>query len=187
MASNKTTIIDNVRAKVPGVLDGMITLELGNAINEFLDVTNAWQEDVPFVTVEDQVEYPISATEGDINRFLGVTRDGSPASASFAMPDILTLPHALTAGHEMVAKFALTPPSTDALNVPDWMFLKFRIALIDGTLGRLMSQIAKPYANERMAIYHLRRFRNQTAQARSEVLRQFNYAGQAWSFPKGFR
>lgn len=183
MADNKSTIIDNIRARVPGVLDGMIALELGNCVYEFLEMTNVWQEDVSLTTQPGVLTYSVITVDGEPVRLMGVKNDGRRIQCSFAPPDALSFPTDLNTV-SLVATFALVPDSTDALNVPEWLWLNYRNALIEGTLGRLMSQIAKPYANERMAIYHMRRFRNFAAQARVEAQRQYNYAAQAWAFPK---
>ena len=47
----------------------------------------------------------------------------------------------------------------------------------------MMSQAAKPYSSERLAVYHMRRFRSGIAAARTDAMRQNAYRGQAWRFP----
>lgn len=186
MADDYTTLRDNIRARVPAVLDSMLDLELGNAVNEFLDQTNVWQEDIAISVVDGVSAYTVFSAQGEINRLMGVTENGRRLPCQLALPDQLSVQN-VSAGQALVATVALVPPSTDPASIPDWIWLKFRLALIDGVLGRLMSQIAKPYSNERMAIYHMRRFRNLCAQARIEAQRDYNYAGRAWSFPRNFR
>jgi hypothetical protein len=60
---------------------------------------------------------------------------------------------------------------------------KYGVGIAAGVAGRMMSQPAKPYTNERMGIYNTREFKRTLAEARNEVARQNLQGGQRWRFP----
>jgi len=71
--------------------------------------------------------------------------------------------------------------------IPDWILPLYGVGILDGLLGKMMSQIAKSYSNPKQGVYHLARFNGAMAQARASALRRYTFGTQAWSFPQGFR
>jgi hypothetical protein len=65
-----------------------------------------------------------------------------------------------------------------------WMWGTFHEAWMDGTLGRLMSQIAKPYTNAAVAQYHMKRFRKFMGRAKQTAARGYQYDTPNWRFPR---
>jgi len=63
---------------------------------------------------------------------------------------------------------------------------KYRDDILDGLLGRMMTQPNKPYTNSQLAIFHMRKFVQACASARVEWQRNNTYRTQAWAFPGGF-
>jgi hypothetical protein len=77
-------------------------------------------------------------------------------------------------------------PVTEPVNqwAPDEFFGNHFHALLEGTLARMMGQIAKPYSSPQMALWHHRRFRNAMAGARVFVLHGGVPDAQSWRFPR---
>lgn len=190
MSSNAILrLMDNLRIKLPAALDGVIQLELYNALDEFFRDTQTWVEDVPFVTEADVLEYELTPTgHARIHQLVGVTdADNLTIGATMATPGLVTLMTPYTAGNTLTAWLSLTP--TDPVTrqgypvVPDWLLERYRDTIEAGVMSKMMSQAAKPYSSERLAIYHMRRFRSGIAIARTDAMRQNAYRGQAWRFP----
>jgi hypothetical protein len=80
------------------------------------------------------------------------------------------------------------PVTRDGIPVfPAWILSKYGNDFLDGLMGRMMSQIAKPYSNTAMGTYHTKKFNNAMSQAKVEALHQNVYRGQSWRFPQSFQ
>lgn len=90
-----------------------------------------------------------------------------------------------------VATLALnTCDPTDAdgfVSPPDWIMEKYLTYLASGVASKLMLQPAKPYSSLPGAQYHGRKFNEGVGLARTEIRNMFNYSGQAWAFPGGWK
>lgn len=183
-------LLDNARIRLPGALDGLIQLELFNVIDEFCRTTNGYREILETDLVVGQSIYAIEPEDREIllvyqtaHPTLGVTGaifdDGS-----IALPEA---PVAADLDYPLMTEVSLTPrhgASQDAsLWLPAELYERWFNYLLDGVLWRMMSQIAKPYSSERMALYHSRRFRNGMAIARTRVVGDSEPNSVAWSFP----
>lgn len=192
MDRNLSRLFDNLRIRLPGVIDDVLKLELFSVLNEFFQDTNAWYEDIPFAVTSGVTTYPITpSTPAKIVRLQGVV-NSDEVSVHATMPgdDEITLRWAPTQADTYTARVTLTvndPLTRDGYpEYPDWALSLYFDEIMDGVLGRAMSQAAKPYANERMAIYHMRRFRSGVARAKVEAQHQYLYRGQTWKFPQTF-
>jgi hypothetical protein len=67
---------------------------------------------------------------------------------------------------------------------PAWVLKVYREHIMDGVLGRMMSQKQKPYTDATLAMYHLKRFRAGIAIARTAAMRQNTFGAQNWRFPR---
>ena len=68
-------LMDNLRIKLPAALDGVIQLELFNALDEFCRDSQTWVEDVPFVTELDVFDYDVTPTgHARIHQLVGAYR-----------------------------------------------------------------------------------------------------------------
>jgi hypothetical protein len=185
-------LMDNLRIRLPGALDTVLKLELFSVMNEFFQSSNCWYEDIDFTVTSGVTEYTITPSSiASIVRLLGVVNsDGRAQNAVLALPNTLTLVNSPSQSDTFTARVALTvnDPTTrdDYPEFPDWVINKYNNDIQDGVLGRMMSQIAKPYTNERMAIYHMRQFRGAVAFAKVEAMHQNVYRGQSWRFPQTF-
>ena len=90
-----------------------------------------------------------------------------------------------------VATLALNivdPLDADGLPiVPQSIMEKYKDAIGDGAISRLMAQGGKPYSNEQGAAFHGRKFNQGVGLARQEVRDMFTYGGQRWTYPIGWR
>jgi hypothetical protein len=194
-------LMDNARIKLPGALDNTIQLELFSTLDEFFQSTNIWVEDIEFaVTVTsdtylsnpDAYTYELQTiTGGLINRLTGVVNsDGFPQAASMPIPGYVILAYSPNQNDTYTARVTKTitdPVTRDGYPVfPDWILNKYGTDILDGVIGRMMAQIAKPYSSPNIAMAHLRRFQQAVGKARAEVMHGNVYSGQNWSFPQSF-
>jgi hypothetical protein len=181
-------IMDYLRLNLPGALDGVIDMEIQNVLDEFLSRTNAWTETAPLKVTAGKKLYPISPIAGLVVRLLAVY-DENDVQVVAAMPTLDTVSLRDDPGRtaKFKAYFVVKPtPDQGADSVPEWILVNHRLPLQHGVLGRMMSQVAKPYSNERLAIYHMRKFMSLTAQVRAEKSQQYLYRGQVWHYPQNF-
>jgi hypothetical protein len=68
----------------------------------------------------------------------------------------------------------------------EWMYDMFFDAWLDGTLGRMMGMISKPWSNTTIGAYHAKRFRNAMAFRMQEARRGYMYNQLTWYFPRGW-
>lgn len=184
-----TRFMSNARMRLPGALDGAIQQEMFDVMKEFFDGTNIWREDVSFSTVVDQTEYEVDQTEASsINRLMWLLDTNDLiVNATMNEPGIIVLGTEPSIVETLTVTYALTvddPVDSNSYpQFPAWVLKKYSIGLLDGVLGKMMTQPAKPYSNERLAIYHLKRFRDAVARARTESDRGQLNAAQRWRFP----
>lgn len=180
----------NVRLHVPGALDDVLRLEYFNVLSEFFTASNCWHECIPFKTRPNQRKYDIAPTSiGQIERLVGVADENEIAFAAlYAGEGSLVLRWPPDTVKRMSAEVMLNVADPvdreDMPGIPGWVLPRYHIELADGLIGRLLGQPVKPYSNERLSIYHLRRFRNGCARARVEANTMNLYGGQRWRFPR---
>lgn len=193
MASNDINrLMDQLRVRLPGALDGTLQLELFSVMNEFFQNSNCWYEDVEFNVTPTELVYDIiPSVTSVVNRVLAVVdHNGLPISVRMNEPGVITLTNAPSQAGTWVATVALTitdPTDREGYPVfPAWFMSKYGNDILDGVLGRMMSQIAKPYSQPQMAQYHMRRFMQATNKAGVETIHGSVYRGQNWKFPQTF-
>jgi hypothetical protein len=192
MTPDLNRLMDNCRIRLPGVVDDTIKLELFSVLDDFFQNSNSWNEDITFAVTPGVLEYPITPSGvSRIIRLIGVANsDGQLVNAVMPHQDTVTLLISPNQTGVYTARVALTindPLTRDGYpEYPDWVFGLYLDEITDGVIGRAMSQVAKPYSNERMAIYHTRRFNGGVARAKVEWQHKLVYRGQNWSFPQTF-
>lgn len=194
-------LMDNARIKLPGALDNAIQFELFSALDEFLQTTNIWYEDIEFAVTPttdtylqnpDAYTYELQVLEGGlINRLIGVVdSSGFAQRATMPTPGFIILEYSPNQADTFTARVAKTvtdPVTRDGYPVfPDWILNKYGVDILDGVLGRMMGQIAKPYSSPQIAMVHLRRFQQAISKAKAEVMHGNVYRGQSWRFPQTF-
>jgi hypothetical protein len=192
MNADLARLMDNLRVRLPGAVDEAIKLEYFTTMDLFFQSTNIWVEDIDFAVTPDVEDYVVTPSGvATIVRLMGVVNsDGRAQSATMRVPGEITLQTSPSQDDTYTVRVALTvtdPVTRDGYpEYPDWIITKYAANILDGVLGRMMSQIAKPYYNERMAIYHSRRFGNCITTAKVEAMHQNVYRGQNWKFPQTF-
>lgn len=185
-------IMDNARVQLPGALDNALKLELFNVVDEFLQHSNVWQEEVDFDTIAGQTTYEIDPASNALALRLIKLEDENdvPVYGTMYEPGLIELCGKPSQVFTLTVTYSLTVRTKDSddypTGLPKWIWRRFNGGILDGLLGRMMSQPAKPYSNERLAIYHMRRFRGAMARARIEATRKNLQSGQAWAFPQSF-
>jgi hypothetical protein len=184
--------MDMVRIRLPGARDNIIQLELFAVLNDFFQDSNCWYEDIDFTVSAGLTSYYlIPSSVASPVRLIGVVNSQQrPQSAVFDLPGSLTLYNAPNQSDTFTARIALTvgdPVTRDGYpEFPDWVLDKYANDILDGLLGRMMSEIAKPYSNSQLAVFHMRKFRNAVMQAKVEAQHKNVYRGQNWRFPQTF-
>lgn len=194
-------LMDNAKVKLPGALDVTIQLELFAVLNQFFQASNIWTEDIEFdvtPTSESYLDNPDAYTyqllvqeQGTINRLLGVVNsDGLSQAAIMPTPGFVVLKYSPNAAETFTARVAKTvtdPTTRDGYPVfPDWIMNKYGSDILDGVLGRMMTQIAKPYSSPATGAVYLRSFQQSINKARVEAMHGNLYRGQRWRFPQAF-
>lgn len=197
--------VDRLRAQaqmqLPGALDGPLTMAIFGVVSEFCIKTNTLWEEQNINLRVDKRDYEVQASGADLyyTKLLSVVRnDGSvdqrlltdPVQVPAAMltPGVLRLRDTPNQVYQITARFSMAPRPTDNFgslpNIPDNFWDMYHSVLLEGLLGSMMGQVAKPYSNERMGIFHGRRFVAGCSTAKVEALNGQLVGGQAWRYPK---
>ena len=193
-------LLDQARIRLPGAVDAAIVMELFTVMKEFFNGSNAWQEAIEFPVYAtsasayadpDAFTYDLTPTQGAIMRLLGAHNgDGVPVRATMPVPGCVVLAQSPNVDATYTALVALTvtdPTTRDGIpQFPDWVLNKHYTELLDGLLGRMMSQLAKPYSSPNIAAVHLRKFKQGISAAKVEAMRKNVYAAPSWRFPRSF-
>lgn len=196
--------MNQMRIELTGASDAGIKFAMYDALHEFFNDSSAWQETVTLPITNNTTEYEISpAEDGQIIRLNGVvdinnipqpavlTEIGLPNGAArimFEWP-----PNNLSNGQSQsfyvrVIKNVVRPNTRDNFPVaPEWVLQVYERTILHGAQGKMMNQPGTSYSNEAKAKYHLAKFRDGIAVARTNVLRRNTVGSQAWSFPQGFQ
>lgn len=202
LAHDYARIINLARVKLPGSSDAAIKAEMFDVLHEFCNETNVWWEDIPITTQKNINAYNlVTSGPGELVRLISL-RDANFNAWPAGMPTVgilqlSQLPSEVQIVQTLTARVAKVPGSAISRDsekgvgslpdIPDTILPLYGPNILDGLLGRMMAQVSKPYSNERMALYHLRRFRSALTSARAAVLRQNDYGANSWSYPQGWR
>lgn len=191
--------MNTARVRLPGATDDAMQLELFMVMDEFFRGSNLWQEDVRFDVVGTDAPgtvYEVTPTgPATVDKLLwmyslpeGNSLRGFEIRGTMSTPGEIVLATQPSDDKTYVATLALTVADPTLRNgyvvFPEWVLAKYRAVLLDGLLGKMMSQPNKPFTNSQLSVYHLRRFLSGIAQARIDVQRNNVYRNQAWRFPR---
>lgn len=185
-------LMASLRPKLPGASDAGIKVELFNVCKEFFDESCSWQEDLTLNSVADVDTYTLVPTSGQIVRLSGVVdENGLPLPAvlnGIGLRDAeIKFANPFSGVQEFTAtvqKTVLIPTDKDDFPiVPDWLLPLWGGGIIDGVLGKMHNEPAKPYSSETKARYHLSRFNDAVQKATVAMLRRHTTGTQAWRFP----
>lgn len=195
MSYTTDRLIKNARTSLPGALDNVILLELFNVLDDFFRNSRIWAEDIPFsVTASDPVGTvyyiePESVSSivalmhvRDENNFYTKALMEIPGEVTFVLPPGNSVTYTAN-----VALSILDPVQRDGYpEFPAWVLEKYGVGILDGLLGRMMAQPAKPYTNAKLADVRLKLFRQTTSIASTESLHRNVQGGQSWTYPQQF-
>lgn len=193
-------LMDHARIRLPGALDSAIKMEMFSVMNEFFQASSAWYEDISFSVTPTgnsyfdapgDYTYTLVPTLGSIVRLVWVMNsDASTVRCSMPTPGEVILANSPDQAQTYLARVILTvtdPVTTDGYPVfPAWVLNKYGNEILDGVLGAMMSQIAKPYTSPAAAVYHLKGFRRGVRQAKGDAIHGNLQRGQNWQFPQTF-
>ncbi len=186
-----TQLLNRAKTMLVGVADPMLRTELFDVLSEFFNDSSSWTELITLNVNSTTTRYLLTPTEGQIIRLESVL-DGNLSRVPALMADVGTLilahaPNATTQYFVTVTKNVCLPNTKDMTPIgPDWVLPLWHVGILDGLLGKLMNQLAKPYSNTEKAAYHLKRFRDAIARARVSKQRANTRGTQAWRFPGGW-
>lgn len=180
------------QVQLPGSTDAAIQHELYDTLREFFNDSSSWVEDISVQIVPEVVTYQLVPTEGQIIRLMGVSDQNGikqPAIMPCLGTIILRYPYSQASTFTAsVVKNVIQPTSDDFYPVaPDWLLPVWGTGILDGLLGRMMSHKGKPYADEKESMYHLSRYRDAIARARTATTRANTFGAQAWIYPQDWK
>jgi hypothetical protein len=188
-------LIKNARTSLPGSLDNVILLELFNVLDKFFRDTSIWTEDVPFSVVANEPAGTIYYIEPEsvsaIVRLMGVRSvNDFRQTAAMDLPGevtLLTPPGEVGTFTATVALSIVDPMQRDGYpEFPSWVLEKYGTGILDGVLGRMMLQPAKPYTNAQLGSAHMAAYRRAISVACNEASHRNVYKAQAWVYPQQF-
>ncbi len=184
-------LIDSCTAKLPGASAALLKNEIFDVMHEFFTVSSAWLEDLSIPIIPDTLTYDLAVADGQIIRLGGVVdANRVPQAASMPVIGQLALSYPVNTNQTFtvtVVKTVVLPTDRKKIpTAPDWLLPVWGPSILDGVLGRMMGQVSKSYSNEKLSVYHLKRFLNAIAAARSALLARNTVGGSAWAFPRQF-
>ncbi len=195
MAINKQDwdqLLIQATVRLVGVSQKGLKAEMYDVLSEFFNDSSCWTQVVEVNAVTTSREYPLQVNEGQIIRMVVTTAADGHVVPSI-MPDVGTLILGNFPGSdetlytEVVTNVSL-PTQKDQMPIaPDWVLPIWHVGILDGLLGKMLSQPAKSFSNLQSGAYHLKRFRDAIARARVSKLRANTNGTQAWRYPQSFR
>lgn len=187
-----TRLIADLRGDLPGAILSAVQAALYAAADEFLEETNAWDEEivVPITTID--LSYTLTTvTGGQINRLMllynSTDPDKRPVSAvSMEQPGILTIPTAATVAATWVAKVSkrlLTVDADGNPDMPDWLIEQYRGGFLFGTLSRMRMSVNKPYSQVQLGMLNGKQFITEKTKAKINVAAANVRGQQTWQYP----
>jgi hypothetical protein len=188
--TDEARLMDNLRTRLPGALDGVIFIEAFNAYNEFFDTSSVWTDSGLITTSPGVQTYIVYPSRGRIIRLVSITdnENGISQGAVMRSPGVITLDTVPADSRVLRVEVVLTinPRTATDTGLPDVFgsfYAEYFDAALNGILAYMLSQPAKPYSNINLARLHAAKFQSAIAQARHEATHGSLQRGQAWRFP----
>jgi hypothetical protein len=197
--------MNDARIKLPGSSDRGLKQELWSVLFEFFQDSRSWKGEQYFAVTAGVQKYAIAPEDGGQIIELFAVVDGNHMPTAAFLPDFTEIhirwpiqqttiwpagsppyPLSLTGPWKAWYLENVAEPTTqgDLPVAPAWVLRVYREHILDGLLGRMMSQKGKPYSDPQLAKYHLSRFRAGIAIARTAAMRQNTFGAQNWSYPR---
>jgi len=208
MSTKLADFLPEIMTRLPGITEELLMQEIFAAVRQLCEDGRAWTEQ--FGPLSSKANNPTiyldplfqSARVGYVHRctFQGnsnVRKILAPAPEYPLYEQSSVEPRAFLMVGPGTVELAPTPnrdwskrylfdlsviPTESTCKLPDLFRTHWRDAVIDGTCGRCMSMISKPWTNQQQAIVHQRQFRNHIKRCRAITSAKFSpQAG--WAFP----
>lgn len=187
-----TRLMKNARISLPGAIDSAIKNELFAVMKEFFQKSSCWRETVPFGVDPDDTEqtYQLVPSMGIVTQLMWVKDEMGNQRRFGTMdePGVLVLNETPSSPAEWTANIALSvdePKTEDGYpQFPQWVIDRYENGLLDGILGRMYGQPAKPYTSGQAAMMKMKFFRATINEATIAANQSNVYGAQAWRFPK---
>lgn len=186
-------LVTNAQIRLPGATVSTVQQELFMVADEFFKESNVWREDIEFsVPANDPpgTVYEVTPTGNvviDKLMWMRNTDGGGRIFGQMSVPGEITLASYPSSPARYIATVALTvsdPTQRDGyVSFPDWVLAKYRGVFLNGLLGKMMSQPAKPYTNTQLSVYYIKLFNSGKSAARIDAQRANVFRAQAWNFP----
>lgn len=197
LSSDVTRLLEDLKMDVPGALTSGYQAALFMALDDFLDFTNLWYEDITFSLTVNVRSYTLTPpAQGRIVRLM-VLYDPNASTApdlrwcdraQLSLPNqlmIATTPAAVATRTARVSKKLATVDADGAPDCPDWIFQRYRDQLKDGAKQLLFAQTNRPWGNSQQALFFGAKFVASKTVARIDALKS-NVLGQTnWAYPGG--
>ena len=177
-------LYDNIMLQVPAVGFSLVKIMVWDTIEEFYLRSVANQVDVFW-------EMGIGVTELDFNPYDATWQVAWILDVSgLTYPQIImpgklldTQPNGSTFLRKGSAHLALKPVSFTT-NLPPELFIQWFETILNGALGRLYMQPAKPWSSPQLGAYHTKKYKGGIAMARGIADKQYTNGGGRWRFPQ---
>lgn len=199
MAADIDRFMRNARTRLTGAVDDVLQLELFNVMDDFFRGSNVWNEDidinVPGLDPAGTV-YELTPTgPALIHNLLWIYQvpDSDTIGRGAAIAGTMSVPGELKLRtqpssdevYRVTVSLTVQDPTSRAgyVTFPAWVLARYRDTILDGLLGKMMSQPSKPYTNTQLSVFHMRKFKIGMTAAKVEWQRNNTYRQQAWVFP----
>lgn len=185
-------LLGQASVSLSGASDVGLKVQLFDVLQRFFDESNCWQEWIRFTVIPDTLDYPLIPMQGGrVLRLLGVL-DQLATPQPAIMPELGTVrfQYPYTEVQDMAAvviKTVTDPLSCFPPGIPEWLLPTHYLALFSGVVGGMMLQPGQSYSNPQLANYHVQKFRDGIAHARTAMIRANAIGSTSWAFPQSFR
>jgi hypothetical protein len=192
-------MLNSLRVELPGSSDAGIKQVMFDVLQEWFEDTQAWLEDISFVTASGTATYDLlSPNFGQTARLVSLAKPTSDPNRPVYLPATLSpdrtqiilrdTPTEVVTLTATIQKTVELPITRDALpEVPDTTLQLYGQYIKDGVLARMMMQRSKPFTDPQTAAYHMKRFSRGKRDARSAALHQNTFGTNTWAFPQAWR
>lgn len=190
----------DIRDRFAGSTITDIQTKLFNVVNEFLDFTNVWYEDVDFTLIPNQLTYTLALSEvppGRVRRLL-VVYDSTDVrlpnlywadQASLIFPTTIQLYTRPSTAKVWVARLAKTVGDIDGDGnpaIPDWVIQQYRDDLVAGVSREFYLIPNRPWSDVKLAAHWGQQFLMGKTRARVDAIKGNTRGQQNWMFPQVF-
>lgn len=184
-------LLNDLRVRLPGATDGMLQREVWLTLNDFCREGLAWREQVEVPLVDAVSTYDVAPNGTEVVVVYGVshpTMDLQGAVYSFGKLLLTAAPSAADLITPVFVEAALTPALDVGADleglIPSDMWSEHHEVILNGVLGRMLAQPAKPYSNPALAAFYVKSYTGERARVRHKVRTGGVMAPQAWRYPR---